>query len=118
MHVNSLSAVLVVNLELCFKCTYQPPPQRIGVGVKVLLFGLGRGVLLVGHAHRGVILFHQVDEEGRQDERQEADVPGCDQLLQKTGKYLKEADMFILNPIKDCSNSLFTHSQLSSRFQI
>lgn len=66
--------------------TYQPPPQSVGIGVKIL-FGLSHGVLMVGRVHGDVILLHQVDKEGCQDEREETDVPGCDQLLQKHVKH-------------------------------
>lgn len=61
--------------------THQAPPQSVGVGVKVLRFGLSCGVFMARHVHGGVVLLHQVDQERRQDEGQEADVPGCDQLL-------------------------------------
>lgn len=61
--------------------TYQPPPQCVGVGVEVLRFGLSGGVFMAGHVHGDIVLLHQVDQEGRQDQRQEADVPGRDQFL-------------------------------------
>lgn len=64
-------------------CTYQPPPQSVGVGVEVLRFGLSGGVFMAGHVHGDIVLLHQVDQEGRQDQRQEADVPGGDQLLHR-----------------------------------
>lgn len=61
--------------------TYQPPPQCVGVGVEVLRFGLTGGVFRVGHVHGDVVLLHQVDQEGCQDQGQEADVPGRDEFL-------------------------------------
>ena len=64
-----------------FPCTYQAPPECIGVGVEVLGLGLASGVVGVGHFHGAVVLLHQVHQEGGQDQGQEADVPGCDELL-------------------------------------
>lgn len=49
--------------------THQAPPERVGVGVKMVVLALLRQV----HQKRG------------QDEAQEADVPGGDQLLKGTG---------------------------------
>jgi len=64
--------------------TYQPPPQSVGVGVEVLRWRLAGGVVVAGHVHGDVVLLHQVDQERRQDQRQEADVPSGDQLLGTT----------------------------------
>ena len=47
---------------------HQPPPQGIGVGLKLLV----------------LLLLRQVNQEGGQDQAQEANVPGCDQLLDNT----------------------------------
>lgn len=46
--------------------THRAPPQSISVGSKLLV----------------EFIFHKVDEERREDENQEADVPGGYQLLQ------------------------------------
>lgn len=63
--------------------SYQAPPEGVGIGIKVLLGGLGSRSISV-HCVRGdVILLHQVDQEGGQDEGEEADVPGCDELLEQ-----------------------------------
>lgn len=47
--------------------TYQAPPQRVCVGLKLVV----------------VLFLCQINQEGRQDEAEEANVPRCDQLLQK-----------------------------------
>ena len=47
--------------------THRAPPQRIGIGSKVFV----------------ELVLHEVDEERREDENQEADVPGGHQFLQR-----------------------------------
>lgn len=66
------SMPLWVSTESCqaelqiFLRTHRAPPQGIGVGSKLLV----------------ELVLHKVDEERREDENQEADVPGGYQFLQ------------------------------------
>lgn len=59
---------------------YQPPPQSIGVGLK----------LLIG------LLLHGVDQEGGQDQAQEADVPGRDELLQQATATVRNTELEVI----------------------
>lgn len=47
--------------------SYQSPPQSISVGFKLVI----------------QLLLYRVDQERGQDQTEEADVPGCDELLKK-----------------------------------
>lgn len=60
--VSALSDILMNKYS---HITYRAPPQSIRIGGKLLV----------------ELVLHKVDEERREDENQETDVPRCDQLL-------------------------------------
>lgn len=119
MHVNSLSAVLVVNLELVFLMHVPAPTKAHQRRCQSPALWAGPW----GSPGQTCSQRRHPFPPGRQGR-----TPGWETGSRCTRLWSAPAEnreiferswyFFILNPIKDCSNSLFTHSQLSSRFRV